>query len=139
VNTGGEPGKRRILVVDDEPLNRDLLRRVLIWDYHIEEAPDGRAALAVLQQEGPFDVIIADHAMPYLSGVELLARARTEAPATVGLLLTGYEDLPEVQAAQRQGAVFGVIGKPFDHDVLLEMVDRAMGEASRRRQASGAL
>jgi len=124
--------KPRVLVVDDEPLNRDLLKRVLMWDYQVEEAPDGQAALELLKSK-PFDVVVADHAMPLLSGVELLTRARTDAPAAVGVLLTGYEDLPEVQAARQQGAVFGIIGKPFDHPVLLEMVKRAAAESAARR------
>lgn len=124
--------KPRVLIVDDEPLNRDLLRRVLMWEYQIEEAPDGQAALDLLGK-ARFDVIIADHAMPYVSGVELLTRARTEAPHTVGLLLTGYEDLPEVQEARQKGAVYGIIGKPFDHPVLLEMVKKAVAEATARR------
>jgi adenylate cyclase len=105
---------------------------VLMWDYQIEEAPDGKAALELLSKSS-FDVIIADHAMPYVSGVELLTKARSEAPQTVGLLLTGYEDLPEVQEARQQGAVYGVIGKPFDHPVLLEMVRKAVAEATARR------
>ncbi len=124
--------KPRVLIVDDEPLNRDLLRRVLMWDYQIEEAPDGKAALDMLSK-AKFDVIIADHAMPYVSGVELLTRARTDAPQTVGLLLTGYEDLPEVQEARQRGAVYGIIGKPFDHPVLLELVKKAVAEATARR------
>jgi CheY-like chemotaxis protein len=124
--------KPRVLIVDDEPLNRDLLRRVLMWDYQIEEAADGKAALELLGKAS-FDVIIADHAMPYVSGVELLTKARHDAPHTVGLLLTGYEDLPEVQEARIQGAVYGVIGKPFDHPVLLEMVRKAVAEATARR------
>jgi len=121
-----------VLVVDDEPLNRDLLRRVLQWDYRVEEAPDGQAALEALRGGG-FDAVVADHAMPHLSGVELLRRARDEAPATVGLLLTGYEDLPEVRAACDDGIVFGVIGKPFDHHELLDLVRRAVEESRRRR------
>ena len=125
--------KPAVLVVDDEPLNRDLLRRVLVWDYQIEEAPDGLRALEGLRG-GRFDVVVADHAMPHLSGVELLRQARAAAPATVGLLLTGYEDLPEVQEACAAGIVFGVIGKPFDQKELLDLVRRAVEESRRRRE-----
>ena len=130
---GGAAVRARVLVVDDEPLNRDILRRVLFWDYQLEEAPDGRQALELLRAQA-FDVVVADHSMPHVSGVELLRRARVECPATVGLLVTGYEDLPEVQAARRDGAVFGVIGKPFDHEVLLDLVRRAADESAKRRQ-----
>ncbi|HJZ88018.1 MAG TPA: response regulator [Polyangia bacterium] len=128
-----EAKKASVLVVDDEPLNRDLLRRVLTWDYQIEEAPDGREALALIKAQR-FEVVVADHAMPFVSGVELLRHARADAPATVGLLLTGYEDLPEVQQAQAEGVVFGVIGKPFDQHVLLDLVRRAVEESRQRRK-----
>jgi CheY-like chemotaxis protein len=124
--------KPTLLIVDDEPLNRDLLRRVLAREYAIEEAPDGQAALELLCARS-FDVVLADHAMPYLSGVELLSRARTETPVTVGLLVTGYDELPEVHEAAEQGIIFGVIPKPFDHNELVAVVRRAAQEAAARR------
>lgn len=121
-----------VLVVDDEPLNRDLLRRVLFHDYEILEAEDATQAQAVLEESGPVDVLLCDHLMPGPSGTELAATVRARWPRTVMLLLTGYEDAPEVVAARREGVVYEVIGKPWVAAQLRDAVARALAERRRR-------
>src|SRR5262249_16921950 len=129
---GGVTEKPHVLIVDDDPLIRDLLRSTLREDYHVEEVPDGRRALNRLER-AHLDVIITDNFMPHVSGVELLTWASHDAPQTVGLLITGYENLPEVQNATERGAIYGIIAKPFDRQFLLEMVRKAVAEANARR------
>src|SRR5262245_10642024 len=103
-----------VLVVDDEPLNRDLLRRALFFDYEVHEAPDVSAALASLEQDGPAAVIVCDHMMPGLKGTDLIRTVQSRWPETVTVLLTGYQDLPEIQQVRRDGVVFAVIAKPCE-------------------------
>ncbi|MBI4511700.1 MAG: response regulator [Deltaproteobacteria bacterium] len=122
-----------VLVVDDEPLNRDLLRRVLCFDYQVREAEDPSAAIRVLENEGPVDVMICDHLMPGRSGTDLARDVRTRWPQTVSILLTGYDDAPEVEQARRDGSIFEVMGKPWLAPHLREAITRALAEASRRK------
>ena len=121
-----------LLVVDDEPLNRDLLRRVLFHDYEILEAEDAVHAQAVLEESGPVDVLICDHIMPGPSGTDLAATVRARWPHIVALLLTGYEDAPEITAARKSGLIFAVIAKPWVAAQLREVVILAVAERRRR-------
>ena len=123
------PGKKHptVLIVDDEPLNRDLLRRVLFREYRILEAADAEAALHVLGDDaGPVDVILCDQVMPGKSGTDLARLVRARYPTVVALLLTGYEDAPEVGQACRDGVVFEVVGKPWSAVQLRDVLERAV-------------
>lgn len=122
-----------LLVVDDEPLNRDLLRRVLFHDYEIVEAEDAAAAMAVLEAgDAPVDVLVCDQVMPGQSGTDLCTNVRTRWPHVVSLLLTGYEDAPEIIAAKKAGVLFDVIGKPWVAPALKDVIARAVEERRRR-------
>jgi CheY-like chemotaxis protein len=125
-----------VMVVDDEPLNRDLLRRALVFDYDVEEAPDGSAALQVFEDDGrQVAVLVCDHMMPGLKGTDLVRTVSARWPTTVSILLTGYQDLPEIQQARRDGVVFEIIAKPCMPPDIKQVVERALAE-HRRRQAS---
>jgi two-component system response regulator FlrC len=115
-----------VLIVDDEPLNRDLLRRLLFREYHVLEAADAEAALAVLAA-APVDLVLCDHVMPGRSGADLAREVRARYPHTPLLLLTGYEDAPEIARAFRDGVVAGVVAKPWSTVELKTALERAMG------------
>jgi two-component system response regulator HupR/HoxA len=114
-----------VLVVDDEPLNRELLRRVLFRDYLVLEAPDADSALTHLRETN-IDVILCDQIMPGRTGTDLIREVRRQYPRTVALLLTGYEDAPDVAAACREGVVFAVVAKPWGTTQLKEAIARAV-------------
>jgi two-component system, NtrC family, response regulator HupR/HoxA len=121
-----------VLVVDDEPLNRDLLRRVLYREYHVVEAADAEAALAVIDGRA-VDAVLCDQVMPGRSGTELAREVRRRAPRVAILLLTGYEDAPEVARAIEDRAVDEVVGKPWIPKHLKEILVRAV---ERLRESS---
>lgn len=114
-----------VLIVDDEPLNRELLRRVLFREYTILEAGDAEQAMCELDRM-PVDVILCDQVMPGRSGTELAREVRRRYPRTIALLLTGYEDAPEVGLACRDGVVFEVVGKPWAAPDLKAAIARAV-------------
>jgi len=114
-----------VLVVDDEPLNRDLLRRVLYRDYHVVEAADADAALALIDGH-PVDAVLCDQVMPGRSGTDLAREVRRRAPRVAILLLTGYEDAPEVTRAIDDRSVDAVIGKPWIPAHLKEILAHAV-------------
>jgi CheY-like chemotaxis protein len=114
-----------VLIVDDEPMNRELLKRVLFREYRIVEAGDGEAALVELARQS-VDVVLCDQVMPGLSGTDLAREVRRLHPRTVSLLLTGYEDAPEVGLARREGVVTEVVGKPWAAPQLKQAIERAL-------------
>jgi two-component system response regulator HupR/HoxA len=123
---GPSDGAKRILIVDDEPLNRELLRRVLQADYAVEEAEDADAAVARLEAAA-FDAVLCDQLMPGRTGTELALDARARWPATRFLLITGYDDDPQVRAARATGAVHEVVTKPWTARGLKDILRKLLG------------
>lgn len=112
-------GLPRILCVDDEPLVLQGLRRNLRPHFEVVTAPGGIEALGLLQDDGPFAVVLSDMRMPVMDGARLLAQARAVAPDTTRILLTGHADLEAAVAAVNQGQVFRFLTKPCPHEELL--------------------
>ena len=73
----------RILFVDDEPNVLQSIKRQLRKRFDLVTAEGGQEALRVLQEEGPFAVIVSDMRMPGMNGVELLTQAKNLYPETV--------------------------------------------------------
>ncbi len=118
----------RVLVVDDEPLNRELLRRVLKSQYQVEEASDADEAAAALHAGNPgFGVVLCDQLMPGRCGTELAAEVREAWPNLLFILLTGYDDDPQVLQAQKDGVVDFVVPKPWTARGLKELLKNALG------------
>jgi adenylate cyclase len=118
-----EPSGHRILVVDDDPANRDLLTRRLDREGHDTHAvADGPTALELLAKTS-FDLVLLDVLMPGMSGLEVLSairRERTagELPVILATALDGSEDIVE---GLRLGASDHVT-KPFDFPVVMARV-----------------
>jgi two-component system response regulator HupR/HoxA len=117
--------RRRILVVDDEPLNRELLRRFLHRDFEVIEAEGVDHALSELEA-GQVALIICDQLMPGRYGTDLAEEVRRRWPGTLMVLLTGYEGADEVQSALDDGLVCEIICKPWRGAQLREMVERLL-------------
>lgn len=116
----------KILVVDDEPVVRDLTVEILRRSGH---APRGVAsaqlALDLLEHE-PFDLVVTDVVMPEMTGVELLDAVRELRPELPVVLMTGGSQEPErTSNAVRLGAA-GLLYKPFSHDELNAAVAQAL-------------
>jgi len=104
---------RRILVVDDEPLVCDSLKRMLTVDgYQVQTALTAEAALALLEQEN-FDLVITDYDMPSMKGDKLAAAIKASHPNRPVALITAYAELLQTQGTPLSG-VDAVISKPFD-------------------------
>jgi len=107
----------RLLIVEDEPLIRRNLRRMLERQgYEVSEA--GCVATACEQTLNDFDLIISDVRLPGPAGTTLIELAR---PVPV-LIMTSYEDTRDAVSAMRAGAVHYLI-KPFDHQELLVAIE----------------
>jgi len=120
----------RVLCVDDDAYVLAALQRQLRKRFDVVLAHGAHAALARLEDAGPFAVVVSDLHMPGLDGLALLARVRAAAPDTVGLLMTGSGD-EDVPAAAPDGVVFRCLTKPCPPDVLSASVDAAVAHHER--------
>jgi DNA-binding NtrC family response regulator len=120
----GGIAKPHILVVDDEPDMLDFIERVTRRRYEVTRCANGEDALALLNERA-FEVLITDHKMPRMTGLELLERLGDRHPGMVRVLLSGYTDVPEVQRAGASGHVHHYVLKPVDSRALLAGIDQA--------------
>ncbi len=113
----------RILIVDDNELNLELVRTILqLEGYEGETADCGEAALQKVEVFKP-DVILLDVMMPDMNGFDLCRRLR-QLPATAStpiLMLTAASSEDDRLKAKSVGAN-GLLGKPFNIDVLNEQI-----------------
>ncbi|MFM6038851.1 MAG: response regulator [Sphaerospermopsis kisseleviana] len=118
--------KPKILVVDDEPDNLDLLYRSFYREYQVLRANSGHAALELLAQEGDIAVIISDQRMPMMSGTEFLSLTATQYPDIIRIILTGYTDVEDLVEAINSGKVFKYVTKPWEAEELKAVVRQAL-------------
>jgi CheY-like chemotaxis protein len=119
------PKKPKMLVVDDEPDNLDLLYRTFRREFQVLKAESGVQALEVLAKEGEVAVIISDQRMPEMKGTEFLKKTLPQFPNTVRIILTGFTDIEDLVEAINSGQVYKYITKPWDPNELKAVVDRA--------------
>ena len=117
--------KPKMMVVDDEPDNLDLLFRTFRRDFQVLKAESGINALEVLAAEGEVAVIISDQRMPEMKGTEFLSRTVPQFPDTVRIILTGFTDVEDLVEAINSGQVYKYITKPWDPNELKAVVQRA--------------
>jgi CheY-like chemotaxis protein len=119
------PKKPKMLVVDDEPDNLDLLYRTFRRDFNVFKADSGISALEILAAEGEVAVIISDQRMPEMKGTEFLSKTVPQFPDTMRIILTGFTDVEDLVDAINSGQVYKYITKPWDPNELKAVVQRA--------------
>jgi serine/threonine-protein kinase len=87
-------------------------------------ASHGAEALDIVRDKD-IDVIVADHRMPKMTGVEVLSKVRAMSPRTVRILLTGYADLDAVEGSINESEVFRFLTKPCAPQQLRETIELA--------------
>lgn len=117
--------KAKMLVVDDEPDNLDLLYRTFRRDFNVLRAESGHQALEILSEHGEVAVIISDQRMPEMKGTEFLSKTVPDFPDTVRIILTGFTDVEDLVDAINAGQVYRYITKPWNPDELKLVVDQA--------------
>ena len=120
-----EESKLKLMVVDDELDNLDLLYRTFRRDFQVFKANQARSAFEVLDKEGEMAVIISDQRMPEMNGTEFLSRTVDRFPDTIRILLTGFTDVEDLVDAINSGQVFKYITKPWNPDNLRAVVQQA--------------
>jgi two-component system, cell cycle response regulator len=118
---------RRILVVDDSRVTRELMKVYLIArDVELSEAKDGAEALALIRRDPP-DVVLADLRMPHLDGVGLCQALRDdpELRRIPVVILTSIRD-PDTERLLREAGAREVLQKPIQPRPLIEAIQRSM-------------
>jgi signal transduction histidine kinase/ActR/RegA family two-component response regulator len=133
VRGAGPQARARVLVIDDEPLVLDVIRRVLQHDHDVETESEPRRALQRLlgADRDRFALILCDLMMPDLSGAELVARLRAGAPDVVARVafMTGGAVSPGAEAALGRAA-HPTLEKPFEPGELLAFVNRLLAASA---------
>lgn len=114
----------RTLIIDNDEMNRRLLRLVLEHEgYHCVEAENGATGLSLLASQQHFDVVILDHAMPGMTGIDVLDKLQhTEQrqPPPI-IMVTGWLH-PELREKARQFGAFAILEKPYDLGALRSLI-----------------
>lgn len=124
MDTDAAEKKFRLLLVDDEEDNLALLYRTLRQGFYILKTTSPLEALNILK-ENQVDLIISDHKMEEMDGVEFLKRSFEISPKSVRLLVTAYSDSQILINAINYGKVFRYIKKPWEPSELLMIVKAA--------------
>jgi CheY-like chemotaxis protein len=108
------PLSGRVLLVDDEESVLNFMRELLrTWGLEVEAVRQPRQALALLQADPGYDLLLTDQTMPGMTGIDLAHAALSYAPRTPVLLYTGYADLIDPEALRHAG-VQRLLHKPVE-------------------------
>jgi two-component system probable response regulator PhcQ len=137
-----EPNPRTVLVVDDEENLLSALQRTLRREnYTVLTASEPAEAFSVLQQR-QVDVVVSDHLMPNMSGLDFLKEVRALHPDVVRIMLTGHAEVSTAVEAINEGEIFRFLTKPWndaDLKVALHLAfDKLATERTTRRLLAAA-
>jgi serine phosphatase RsbU (regulator of sigma subunit) len=108
----------KILLVDDEPKVLAAIKRQLRKKFRFETALSGEEALKVIDEKGPFAVVVSDYKMPGMNGIDFLCKVKTVDPDTVRMMLTGSADMSTAIQAVNEGSIFQFHPKPCPAETL---------------------
>jgi DNA-binding NtrC family response regulator len=124
--------KGKILIVDDEPELRMLLKSILETDYTVADA-DSAATLQKKFSEDAPDVVLLDLKLPDGNGLDLLPQIKKNWPETEVIVLTGEATFEAAVQATKRGA-YHFINKPFDTQALQVTIDRAIENRAQKEE-----
>jgi DNA-binding NtrC family response regulator len=126
---------KRIFLVDDDAAIRETIELSLArWGYDVSTASSAEDALSRVHAVDP-ELVITDVRMPGMSGIELLAKLREDAPEIDVVVITAFEDMRTAIDAMKAGA-FEYLVKPLDLDHIELTIDRCFKDRAARRRAA---
>ena len=125
----------KILVVDDEPAEREGLARLVgQWGYDVETASSGEEALSLIESQHPA-VVLTDLVLPEMDGLTLLQKLRETGRPPIVLLVTGHGTVESAVEAMRHGA-FDYLTKPVDATRLQVLLEKSIEQESLSREVN---
>src|ERR1700744_1678248 len=125
-DASGDPGRPRVLLIDDDAALLEGLKRRLRSRLDVVGAESGAEAFELIDPARPFAVVVSDMRMPRMDGAAVLREFRKRTPDTVRVLLTGYVDIDSAIKAVNEGNIFRFLCKPVDFDDLNAAIDDAI-------------
>ena len=128
----------RILAVDDEPdfellISQRFRKQIRDGEFSFAFARHGEEALAVLDADPAFDLILLDINMPVMDGLTLLARLRERQSAVRSIIVSAYGDMANLRTAMNRGA-FDFVTKPVDLNDLEITVRKTLADVGKLRE-----
>jgi len=125
----------KILVVDDEPAEREGLARLVgQWGYDVETASSGEEALNLVETQHPA-VVVTDLVLPEMDGLTLLQKLKETGRPPIVLLVTGHGTVETAVEAMRHGA-FDYLTKPVDTTRLQVLLEKSIEQESLSREVN---
>src|SRR3989454_124677 len=125
----------KVLVVDDEPAEREGLARLVgQWGYEVETASSGEEALNLIETQHPA-VVLTDLVLPEMDGLTLLQKLKETGRPPIVLLVTGHGSVESAVEAMRHGA-FDYLTKPVDATRLQVLLEKSIEQESLSREVS---
>lgn len=113
-----------MLVIDDEPMNQMMMKKIFERDYHVASAASGEEGLSFLENNVP-DIILLDLNMPGIDGEETYSRIKTmESVSSVPVVFLTADDDRDVERRLFRAGVMDFVRKPFDPEIVRERVHR---------------
>jgi response regulator RpfG family c-di-GMP phosphodiesterase len=126
MNPPGDPHSPSILVVDDESIVLNALKESLERDgHHVTATTSPLKALELIRKQD-FAVIISDHRMPEMMGLDFLIESRKSRPKASRILITAVLSLPTIVEAINKGEIFRFVAKPWLREELSATVRNAL-------------
>jgi len=118
--------KHRILFVDDDANLLASYKRQFARKFSITTATSGNAALEIVQESGPFAIVVSDLRMPKMDGITFLSEVQKTSPESVRIMLTGQSDFETAIAAVNEGNIFRFLQKPCPQDELVRAIEAGL-------------
>lgn len=116
----GKDEKKKILIVDDQMENIRPFKMSFRKDFKVLTAMSGAEALEILERE-TVELLVSDHNMPGMTGIELLKVVDVKYPGLPKMLLTGNTDLEYLKNGVKDIHCSKIVLKPYDREVLLPL------------------
>jgi response regulator RpfG family c-di-GMP phosphodiesterase len=116
----------KILLVDDDSNILEGYRRTLRGEFQLETALGSEEALKLIDEQGPYAVVVSDMRMPGMDGIHLLSKIKAMSPNTVRVMLTGNADLDSAVNAINEGSIFRFLNKPCNKEQMAKALTAAV-------------
>lgn len=114
--------KIKLLYVDDEAANLNVFRIAFKRRYDVTTCESAVEGLKLMEKE-KYDVIISDHRMPEMTGVELLEQVGNLYPDMIRIIISEYVNDEIIRNAIKNFGFTGSVGKPWDADELVALIE----------------
>ena len=120
--------RTKILLVDDDEMLLAGLKRQLRNKFRVETAISGEVAVKMVEDNGPYAVVVSDYMMPGMNGIEFLRQVKETNPDTIRMMLTGSADMTTAIKAVNEGSIYKFHPKPCPAETLGEAIQSGIDE-----------